>query len=447
MIKRLQHWIRSRFDRSSDADANSHDPVQMARESLQELLHDKRLPDAVRLGLSDDYAEVKAMLEKLEHGHLHITVFGRVSTGKSSLLNALIGKPTFYASPLHGETRHSAMETLNEARDAGVFLIDTPGIDEVFDEGREMRARELAQRSDLVLFVVDADLTSSEWAALQSVSAANRPVLLVLNKQDRYTGPELQALLEALRERCKDFLESDDIVPAMADPRPERLITKAADGTESSSERPRAPDVEAVRLRIWQVIESDGKALAAMNASLFAAHLSDKVGERVLSARSELAERLVRVYCLSKGAAVAVNPVPVADLFAAAFIDAGMVVHLSHVYGLPITRNEAGKLVAVIATHATALIGTVWAVHFVSSALKLGTGGLSTLVTAGAQGAVAYYSTYAVGQVARSYLAAGKSWGDAGPKVVIRQILNSLDRDSILKQGKRELKARFGQAQ
>jgi len=89
------------------------------------------------------------------------------------------------------------------------------------------------------------------------------------------------------------------------------------------------------------------------------------------------------------------------------------------------------------------LMGTVWTVHFVSSALKLGTVGLSAIVTGGAQGAVAYYSTFIVGQAAERYLAQGKSWGEGGPKRVVREILDSLDRDSILEQARADIRARL----
>jgi uncharacterized protein (DUF697 family) len=121
-----------------------------------------------------------------------------------------------------------------------------------------------------------------------------------------------------------------------------------------------------------------------------------------------------------------------------------MVVHLSKVYDLPISKREAGSLVSVIVAEAAALMGTVWALHFVSSALKVGTAGLSTLVTAGAQGAIAYYSTYVVGQIAAEYLAKGKSWGDSGPKVVVQNILDSLDRDTVLRDARKEIQARLG---
>ena len=96
---------------------------------------------------------------------------------------------------------------------------------------------------------------------------------------------------------------------------------------------------------------------------------------------------MIRTWCVAKGVAVALNPVPVADLVAAAVVDVSMVVHLSRSYGLPLTRSEAGSLVKTIGAQMLLLMGTVWAVNLVSSALKLGTGGLSAVVTGGAQGA------------------------------------------------------------
>ena len=45
---------------------------------------------------------------------------------------------------------------------------------------------------------------------------------------------------------------------------------------------------------------------------------------------------------------------------------------------------------------------------------------------------------------AAEYLAAGKSWGDGGPKLVVKQILDSLDRDTVLRDAKREIQARLG---
>jgi hypothetical protein len=251
-------------------------------------------------------------------------------------------------------------------------------------------------------------------------------------------------LLGAIRAKTAGLVDAGNVIAVAADPRPQSVIEIDEAGTETKSTRPRKPDIQYLKLRLWEIFEAEGKTLAALNASLFAADLSDQVGRRILNARREIGDRLVRTYCIAKGVAVAFNPVPVADLFAAAFIDVGMVVHLSKVYDLPLSRREAGSLVRVIVAEAAALMGTVWALHFVSSALKVGTLGLSTVLTAGAQGAIAYYSTYVVGRVAAEYLAHGKSWGDGGPKQVVKQILDSLDQQTVLKDARREIRARLG---
>ncbi|MDJ0909371.1 MAG: GTP-binding protein [Woeseiaceae bacterium] len=437
----LPQWRWKKKRKASDGEDDDH--LTLARESLRELIDDSRLPAGVRDSLAHDYDAVESMLEKIEHGHIHLAVFGRVSTGKSSLLNALIGEQTFSVSPLHGETKFSSIEPWSEVETGGVFLIDTPGLDEAGGESREQLAKEVTERSDLVMFVVDGDITESELESLRSLLAQGRPVIVVLNKSDLFTSDEKDRLLATLRERTDGFVDPDRIVAVSAQPRPQTVVEIDSEGHEQTSERPREPDIEDLRLMLWDILQAEGKTLAALNASLFAADLSDQVGRRILAARAELGDRLVRTYCVGKGVAVALNPIPVADLFAAAFIDVGMVVHLSRVYGLPLNRREAGSLVGVIAAESAAIMATVWAIHLGSSALKLGTAGLSTVATAAAQGAVAYYSTLIVGRVAAEYLSAGKSWGDGGPKNVVQSILDSLDRDTVLKDAKREIKARL----
>jgi len=436
-------WAKTKNSTEAAADGGSTH-LNLARESLKDLIEDARLPAGIRESLAHDYEAVQAMLDKLQHGHLHIAVFGRVSTGKSSLLNALIGEQKFAVSPLHGETRKTTMEQWSEVEAAGVYLIDTPGLDEAGGEDREAMAKEVAHRSDLVIFVVDGDITDSELQSLRTLLEQGRPVVVALNKSDLYTRDELAALLQSVREKTAGLVDPDDVLTVAAQPRPQQVVELDEEGGETASTRVRDPDIDALRLRLWDIFETEGKTLAALNASLFAADLSDQVGIRILNARREIGDKLVRTYCVAKGIAVAFNPIPVADLFAAAFIDIGMVMHLSKVYDLPISQREAGSLVSVIIAEAAALMGTVWALHFVSSALKVGTAGLSTIVTAGAQGTIAYYSTYVVGQIAANYLAKGKSWGEGGPKQVVREILDSLDRDTVLRQAKKEIQSRLG---
>jgi GTP-binding protein Era len=417
--------------------------LDQARDSLELLLQDQRLPPEARAELADDFSQVQAMLDKLEHGHIHIAVLGRVSVGKSSVLNALIGEQRFSTSALHGETKHNEMARWNEQESGSLFLIDTPGINEIDGEARERMAHEISQRSDLVLFVIDGDMTDSEYEALQQLTQEHRPLLLVLNKCDRYTTAQRTELRDSLLARLGKLIPVENLVEVAADPPPRIVVSIDADGVETETERPSQPDITILKDRIWEILEAEGKTLAALNASLFAGDLSDKVGMRVLAARSQLGEKVIRSYSLVKGVAVAINPVPLADLAAAIAVDISMIVHLSNVYGMPMTRSQSGKLIKAISGQLLLLMGATWLVHLASSLLKAGSIGLSTVLTAGAQGAVAYYSTYVVGRAAEQYLAAGCSWGEDGPKRVIRNILDTIDRDSMLASARKDILARI----
>ena len=421
--------------------SDSH--LDQARDSLEQLLQDQRLPPEARAELADDFSQVQAMLDKLEHGHIHIAVLGRVSVGKSSVLNALIGEQRFSTSALHGETRRNEMAHWDEQESGSLYLIDTPGINEIDGEARERMAHEVSQRSDLVLFVIDGDMTDSEFTALQQLAREHRPLLLVLNKCDRYTAAQRDVLRRSLLARLDDIIPADNLVEVSANPAPRIVIEVDADGHETESERATPPNIAALKERIWEILEAEGKTLSALNASLFAGDLGDKVGVRILAVRSQLGEKVIRNYSLVKGVAVAINPVPIADLAAAVAVDISMVVHLSNVYGMPMTRSQSGTLIKAISGQLLLLMGATWAMHLASSLLKIGSAGLSTLLTAGAQGAVAYYSTYVVGRAAQQYLAAGCSWGEDGPKQVIKNILDSIDRDSMLANARKDILKRI----
>jgi len=206
---------------------------------LSELIEDRRLPEGVRESLADDYQAVEAMLDKLKHGHLHIAAFGRVSTGKSSLLNALIGEPRFAVSPLHGETRRPDMQQWSEVEAGGVYLIDTPGLDEAGGEAREALATDVANRSDLVMFVLDGDITDTERASLKTLLGQGRPVIVVLNKSDLYTRDEIDALLASIRHKLDGLVQPGNLLAVAAEPRPQEVVSVSEYSSETTTERPR----------------------------------------------------------------------------------------------------------------------------------------------------------------------------------------------------------------
>ena len=426
----------------SPATKTPHLPEQHlleANRNLRDLLEDTQIPASVRAELQAEFDEIERLAEKLRREEIHVAVFGRVGTGKSSLLNALIGESLFSASPLHGETSSAHQAHWQAVEHGRVELIDTPGIDELDGETRAQLAERVARRADILLMVCEGDLTRVEFNALETLARRGRPLLLVLNKADRYTQNELQLLLERLWERCADLLPAQHVISAAADPRPQTLVRIEPSGREVEESRARPADVSALRALLWSILEREGKTLAALNAALFAAELDGTVAQRIVEARRDVAERIIRNYCLTKGVAVAANPIPVADLLAAASIDIALVLHLGEVYGFKISRREASRLLLTIATQLAALMGAYWGINLVSTALKTVSAGLSTALTVSAQGALAWYATYLTGSIAESWFARGKAWDDGGPRETVRRIMDSLDRDSILVSAREEI--------
>lgn len=441
--QRLRGWLTPApsSDATVDAPAGDHRMAQ----SLRHLLDDPDIPPSVRAEMAQDFARIEAMLARLEKGELHVAVFGRVSAGKSALGNALLGREAFPVGVLHGTTTQAQHAAWDEAIEQGLVLIDTPGINELEGEARERLAFDVAEVSDLVVFVADGDLTRDELDALATLGRTQRPILLALNKADRFTREERETLLVHLRDRVKGLVRAEDVVSVAARPAPVRIIDMDDHGHEHAHTNLPPPDVAALRERLLAIAHREGKTLSALNAGLHAGKLTDQVSARIAESRRLLASRLIRNYCLAKGVAVALNPIPVADLLAAAGLDAAMVLQLSRIYGLPLTRAESGRLVAVISAQLVALMGAIWGVQLVASGLKGVSAGLSVLVTAAAQGALGWYATVLIGRAAERYLVAGKSWGDQGAKRVVAEIVAGLDRDSILREAKTEILARLRQ--
>lgn len=424
-----------------------------AAASLRKLIDDPDIPEAVRKAMVPEFAELARALAKLNNDEVHIAAFGRVSVGKSALLNALLGREEFIVGVLHGTTTGPGQEPWRSSfavspsgetfTGAGIHVIDTPGIDELGGEARERLAFTAAQRVDLILFVVDGDITDTELEALKLLVSPVRPIILVLNKADRYTKEERDLLLQKLAERTAGLVDAENVVAATAQPQRRRVIHINADGLESESVQLLPPNLAAVKARIAALLDREGRTISALNAGLMAAKMSDQLGKRLIEVRAEVANTLVHTYSLAKGVAVGLNPIPVADLVAAAGLDVALVVHLSRVYGLALTKIEAGQLIANICAQLALLMGAIWGVNLVASALKGLSVGLSTALTAGAQGALAYYATMLTGKAAEKYLENGKSWGELGPKRVVEDILAGLDRDSVLREAKAEISAKL----
>ncbi|MEM1238259.1 MAG: GTP-binding protein [Cyanobacteria bacterium P01_H01_bin.26] len=462
-------------DPSPPADPLSDSPVEpliaelyygQAQASLQQVIDGLDLTPREQQGLQPEIDNLLGLQQKLEQGTLHLAVFGMVGRGKSSLLNALVGQPVFVTGPLHGVTQtvnSTDWQMLDDTTPihrvalAGktgsrVVLIDTPGIDEVGGEQRQLLAERVAQQADLILFVIAADLTQVEYDALGWLRQVGKPILLVLNKADHYAPIEQTLLLEKIQQRVAPLriLPEDTMVAAAA---PLRTTVVA-----SSRQRTRGtPDVQVLKLKILDVLEREGKALIALNTLLYTDDVQAKLLARKLEIRQRRADDLIWQTALTKAIAVAINPILLADMVGGVAVDLGLVMGLSKLYGLPMTQQESLKLLQTVAIATGSLSISELLITLGLGSLKsilgaagLATGGLSLapyFSVALTQAAVAGVATYAIGQVTRRYLINGASWGEQGPKALITKIMDDLDEASIMARLKDELRQKLRRGQ
>ncbi len=138
---------------------------------------------------------------------VEIVLFGEIDTGKSALINALVGQAVAEVDVRGGWTKEVWSTTWSGCgycvpgfMQSQVVLLDTPGINEVDGAQRATMAREAAGRADLILFVTDSDLNQTEFSALAQLAAGHKPIILVFNKIDNYTAAQRAQLNEALSD-------------------------------------------------------------------------------------------------------------------------------------------------------------------------------------------------------------------------------------------------------
>ncbi len=414
--------------------------LSKTQSDLDKLLAEKKLSAKSREVLAEDLNQLNRIIEKLENQQFHIAVFGRVSVGKSSLLNALLGRACFSTSVLHGETKATEGIEWTVYQDHALHFIDTPGIDEYDGQVREDIAKQAIKISDMVLFVVDGDLTQIEFEALSYAKSLVKSLLVIVNKTDRLTTTEREQIQLSIKEKLA-ALSQNDIIPLIfvsAEPRAKEIIRVAADGTETMTTVKPDTNIEELKSQIWQQLTISGHSLQALSAAMFATQVTGKIAEEIVTARADIASDIIRKYCIGKALAVGLNPIPLLDI-SVIVGDIAMIKHLASVYGFEINSREASSLMSSVITELGLVLGTSFGVQALSSVLKGLSVGLSTILTAGAQGIAAYYGTYLVGKACEEYFKQGAGWGEDGAKKVLQNMLDNIDKDEILAEAKADI--------
>lgn len=132
-----------------------------------------------------------------------VAIVGRPNVGKSSILNAIVGRKVSITSHKPQTTRHRIQGVLH-GEGAQVVFVDTPGLHRKAERALNRAMNDAALGAmhdvDLILFVIEAGrLTDEDQAVLEKLQGLPAPVALLINKVDVVTDKE--ALLPELAKR------------------------------------------------------------------------------------------------------------------------------------------------------------------------------------------------------------------------------------------------------
>lgn len=201
--------IRARTDRSSmialeqmagHLSASFNDIYNMLLRSSADLeawldFMDGELPDefipAEILNLNNALKKINELLDTWDEGHILrdgalVVISGKPNVGKSTLLNAILGKNRVIVSPVPGTTRDVIEEQMSIAG-IPVRLVDTAGLRSSecsLEQEGVRRAKNQIALADLSLYVIDAsqETSSDDHANISSLKPSK--TIIILNKTD-----------------------------------------------------------------------------------------------------------------------------------------------------------------------------------------------------------------------------------------------------------------------
>ncbi len=310
------------------------------------------ISDIVRAEIERAVAEME---EKHEAKQIEIVAFGAISSGKSSLLNALAGRDVFRTGVVGGTTTtHSQIEWPGNDR---VVLTDTPGLAEVAGEVRSRTAAEAAKNADLVLMVIDGPIRDYEHELLETLAEMGKRLVVCLNKADWFTPNERAELCDQVASQAKGLVAPEDVVSVRSRPVERPIVRVLADGTQKDGTVTEPPDIQPLADQLLKIVSREGDTLLLANLLMQSRGLVDDAKERVLTALDDEAKRVIDRYMWAAAGVTGANPVPLLDIAGGTAVTVKMVMDLAAIYKQKIDSETIVELLSQLTKSLVAMLG------------------------------------------------------------------------------------------
>ncbi len=310
-------------------------PVRKSRSlSRSDIKERLQQAEAAGVDISAAQAELQDLAARQAAGAIHLCFFGEISGGKSSLIKALVPDADVLIDVVGGSTEE--VRHYRWRNDAGteILLTDVPGIGG-HEDGLSEIATEEAKRSHLVLFVCDGDLTRGELNSIKLLLAFDKPIVLVLNKADRYSADERATLLQKLLQRIDELggeVQRDHVVAVSAGGVTE-VVERLADGSEGTARRQRPADIGVLVVAINRLLGDDAEPLDARRERAVFQIAAEKLEAAEGEYRRQRSEQIIRSATRKAVVGAMASVSPGTDILVQGYIGTAMTQELCKIYG------------------------------------------------------------------------------------------------------------------
>lgn len=297
----------------------------------------RRLAEADEGGVDVSAAreELRELAARQATGSVHLCFFGEISTGKSSLIKSLVPEADVRIDVVGGSTRDIRHYRWRDDEGTEILLTDVPGTAGT-DPALDAMAEEEARRAHVVLFVCDGDLARAEKKAIEWLLELGKPMILVMNKSDRYSAEEQALLMERLIDHLGDLggsIERDRVVAVSAGGETD-VVEKRPDGTEVRTRRRRPADIGVLVVAVNRLLEGGVAELDQRRDRAVFELAAEKLADAEARYRAQRSEQVVRSATRRAviGALAAVSPGT--DIIIQGYIATTMTRELCRLYGV-----------------------------------------------------------------------------------------------------------------
>ena len=383
----------------------------------------RKISDKIKVELLN--FEKNKLESQLKTGDYKVTLFGAGSSGKTSIARSLLKNIVGKTSAKIGTTTQiNSYKIRIPILKRNVSIIDKPGLFEPSRLGEEREKSTILQasNSDLILFVLDQDINKFENYLIKELLKIGKKIILVLNKCDLRSIEENKLITENIISITSTKKNKLSVVQTIA-------ISQSSPYGKSDT-LDLIPEVGSLFREIIETLYNNGEELLAENILFRSNKLGIQSKNFVQEQRFLISNKVINKYMWITGGVILVNPLPAVDFLSTTTVNVQMIMELSKIYEIKLTKKDAKELSISLLSALTKQGILKAGIAIISPALA--TSMTKLIISKSVQSITTGWLIRIAGLSLIEYFKNGQDWGDGGIQEVVEEIYKINKREDIL---------------